>query len=155
WPKVRTTVEVTEGRAFGLAAEPFAVPFFAAEVSAPLAHRTAPVGDQVTIFESTLGRDLEYRGVRPALRVSHAFVIEVRGEHHNHFQPVQFLRTGERVLEPTPALFTVQLLDALAGARLEAGFGETAVGFEIFFRAGQIAEVFDSADRDEIVRLDE
>src|SRR5262245_7718904 len=139
----------------GLAVEPFAIPLLAADESSPFAHRPAPVSDQVTVLKTAFGRDLKDRRVRAALDVAHVFVVPVRHQHHDHFQPVQFFRPDEGILNPTPTLFILQLFDALFTTPLEAGVGETAVRLEVFLRPLQRAEFFDLTARDEVGRLDE
>src|SRR5262245_4869177 len=111
----------------GLAAESVAIPLLAADVSSPFAHRAAPVGDQITVLQTAFGRGLKDRRVRAALDVAQVFVVPVRHQHHDHFQPVQLLGPAEGVLNPAPAQFVLRLLAALFTPTLESRVGETAV----------------------------
>src|SRR5262249_6256413 len=139
---------------FGLAAEAIAIPFLAADVSSPFAHRTAPIDDHITILQPAFGRGLKDSRVRAALNVTHVFVIPVRYQHHDHSQPVQFFRSDERVLNPAPAQFFIQLLDALFTPQLEAGVGETPVRSNELLGPLEGAELLDFAARDEKGGLD-
>src|SRR5262249_44605004 len=67
----------------------------------------------------------------------------------------QLLCSGERNLEPVPALFLFKLFDALFVVHLEAGVGETAVGFNVRFGAPQLADVLDAPAGDEVIGINE
>src|SRR5262249_60525654 len=67
----------------------------------------------------------------------------------------QFFRSDERVLNPAPAQFFIQLLDALFTPQLEAGVGETPVRSNELLGPLEGAELLDFAARDEKGGLNE
>src|SRR5262245_32653206 len=139
----------------GLAAVALTVPFLAAEIVAPFAHRAAPIRDHVAVFNPGVRRDLIDGGVRAAFDVAYILVIPVRGQHHDDLKAVELLAADKAIVDPAPALFVFQFANALVAFAFKTGVDEAAVGLNHLLGAVERAKLFNFPGRHKIGGLDE